>query len=308
MLHQRVIDAPLVQRLVSAQFPQWAGLAVQPVLPGGWDHRTFRLGEQLLVRLPSAADYAAQVEKEQRWLPILAPRLPLPIPTPVAIGEPALGYPWRWSVYRWIDGQAAAPERIADLRDFAGRLAQFLVALQHIDASGGPAPGLHNFHRGSALANYDPQTRQAIAALQDRVDADAATAVWEAALWSPCPHAPVWVHGDVAAGNLLVQDGCLSAVIDFGNLATGDPACDLVIAWTLFEGDSREAFRRTLALDDATWARARGWALWKALIVAAGLAGGDAAEAARSWRVIETLCAGPCATPGSPAPRAPDPA
>jgi aminoglycoside phosphotransferase (APT) family kinase protein len=273
--------------MVSAQFPRWAELPVRPVAFGGWDNRTFHLGEHMLVRLPSAADYAAQVDKEQRWLPRLAPLLPLPIPTPLAMGGPADGYPWKWSIYRWIEGDRASPGRIGDLRDFATSLAQFLTALQRIDPAGGPAPGPHNFHRGDPLAIYDAETRQAIAALEDRLDVDAAIEAWEAALGTTWQRAPVWIHGDVSAGNLLVQRGRLSSVIDFGMLGVGDPACDLTIAWTLFEGESREAFRKMLPLDGGTWARARGWALWKALIVSAGLADTNAVESAQSWRIIE---------------------
>jgi len=284
-----VIDDTLVRRLVAHQFPRWASLSVRPVVPGGWDNRTFRLGEHMLVRMPSAACYELQVEKEHQWLPRLAPLLPLPIPAPVAIGEPAQGYPWRWSIYSWLEGDTAAPERIADLCDFARNLAQFLVALQRIDPTGGPAPGPHNFHRGGSLAVYDTETRQAIAALDGRIDVDAATEVWETALATIWRGPPVWVHGDVGAGNLLVQGGRLTAVIDFGNLCVGDPACDLSIAWTLFAGESRDVFRAMLAIDADTWARGRGWTLWKALIVAAGMTNTNAVEAARPWRIIDEL-------------------
>ncbi len=286
---QLVIDTTLVRSLVSTEFPHWADLPVRPVEPGGWDNRTFRLGEHMLVRLPSAAHYGVQVEKEQRWLPRLAPLLPLPIPAPPAMGEPAHGYPWRWSIYRWLDGDPASSEHIADLRDFANSLAQFLRALQRIDPTGGPAPGAHNFQRGGALATYDAQTRQALAALEGRVDCTAATEVWEEALASIWRGRPVWIHGDMSLGNLLLQGGRLSAVIDFGNLGVGDPACDLALAWTLFAGESREIFRAELGFGADTWVRGRGWALWKALIVAAGLTDTNAAEGAQCWRIIEEV-------------------
>jgi aminoglycoside phosphotransferase (APT) family kinase protein len=285
----QLIDDSLVRRLVATQFPRWAELPVRPVARGGWDNRTFHLGEHMIVRLPSAAAYAAQVEKEHRWLPRLAPLLPLPIPAPLAMGEPAGGYPWKWSIYRWLHGDIAAPERIADLRDFATSLAQFLIALQRIDPTGGPSPGLHNFHRGGPLTTYDAETRHAIAALEGRINVYAATEVWEAALATTWHGSPMWIHGDVSAGNLLVQQGKLSAVIDFGQLGVGDPACDLSIAWTLFGGESREVFRATLSLDADTWARARGWTLWKALIVAAGLTNTNAVEAPQPWRIIEEV-------------------
>lgn len=263
------IDTPLVQRLIAAQFPAWARLPIRPVRSSGWDNRTFRLGDEMSVRLPSAAPYACQVDKEQRWLPRLAPELPLPIPTPLARGAPGEGYPWPWSIYRWLGGEAAARDRITRLPRFATDLAEFLLALQRIDASQGPAPGTHNFVRGGPLATYHDETERALASLGAELDAAAARAVWRDALATRWQRPPVWVHGDITAGNLLVQHGELSAVIDFGCCAVGDPACDLAIAWTLFDGDSRAAFAAALKLDPATWARARGWALWKALITLA---------------------------------------
>jgi aminoglycoside phosphotransferase (APT) family kinase protein len=283
------IDAALVRRLVSAQFPQWARLPVLPVEPGGWDHRSFRLGEQWLVRLPSARGYAAQVDKEQRFLPVLAPQLPLPIPVPVAQGVPALGYPCKWSVYRWIEGDTVTRDNGAGLQALALDLARFLQSLQSIDATGGPAPGEHNFFRGAALSVYDGQVHEALHRLGSRIDTTAAAEVWQAALASTWQRAPVWVHGDVSQGNLLQRDGHLCAVIDFGNCCVGDPACDLVVAWTLFDGNSHASFRAALALDEATWARARGWALWKALVVAGGLAPTSALEWAQPLRLINDL-------------------
>src|SRR5215210_7422585 len=223
------INVALVRRLVSAQFPQWTDLPIKSVEFDGHDNRTFHLGEELSVRLPSAQAYTQQVEKEHRWLPRLAPLLPLPIPVPLAMGIPADEYPWHWSVYRWLDGEIATIERIAALPQFAIDLAQFLVALYRIDPTWGPPPGPHNFFRGGPLTVYDEETRQAIAALNGTIDTDAATAVWEAALTATWRGSPVWVHGDVSAGNLLVRDGRLSAVIDFGSSGVGDPACDLAI-------------------------------------------------------------------------------
>ncbi|RUW51832.1 aminoglycoside phosphotransferase family protein [Mesorhizobium sp. M1A.F.Ca.ET.072.01.1.1] len=284
------IDTALVRRLVDAQFPEWRHLPVKPVAFGGWDNRTFHLGDTMAVRLPSAAPYALQVEKEHRWLPKLAPLLPLPIPEPLAMGQPAAGYPWHWSVYRWIEGETAKTGHIADLRAFAVSLAEFLVALKRIDPTAGPAPGQHNFYRGGPLAVYDGEARQAIAALEGRIDTQAATAVWKAALAAGWHGSPVWFHGDVASGNLLVEGGRLSAVIDFGTSGVGDPSCDLAIAWTLFEGESREAFRARISVDDATWARGRGWTLWKALITVAGH-DANRAEVGRQRRVIDEVLA-----------------
>jgi aminoglycoside phosphotransferase (APT) family kinase protein len=285
------VDVSLVGRLVSTQFPQWADLPIRPVKHDGWDNWTFHLGEEMIVRLPSAAGYALQVEKEQRWLPRLAPLLPLPIPVPLAMGKPDDHYPWHWSVYRWLDGEIATIERIADLRQFATTLAHFLVALQRADATGGPPPGQHNFWRGGPLTVYDGETRQALKTLEGTIDTDAAEAVWEAALAATWRGSPVWFHGDVAYGNLLVKNGQLCAVVDFGTSGVGDPACDLSIAWTLFEGESRDVFRAALPLDDATWARGRGWTLWKALITLADLADTNSREAITSRRVIDEVLA-----------------
>ena len=282
-------DADLVRRLVAAQFPQWAHLPVRPVVFGGKNNTTFHLGDEMSVRLPSARHYVAQVEKEQAWLPRLAPRLPLPIPEPVGRGEPGEGYPWPWSVYRWIEGETAALDRIGDLPRFARDLAAFLTALQAIDVTDGPVAGQHNFFRGGALATYDDQTRQAITDLGGSIDGATALAIWEQALAAQWTTRPVWLHGDVAAGNLLVKDGKLSAVIDFGILGVGDPACDLAIAWTLLHGEARAAFREALPLDDGTWARGRGWTIWKALIVAAGLSGSSEDERAKSRAIIADL-------------------
>ena len=285
------IDDGLVRRLVASQIPQWKNLPVKPVAQSGWDNRTFHLGDTMLVRLPSAVEYGAQVEKEQRWLPLLAPLLPLTIPTPLVMGEPSKEFPWSWSVYRWIEGTSAASSQIPDPREFAQALAAFLLALQGIDTTNGPLSGPQSFYRGGALAQYDSQVRQAIAILGDKIAADTAMQVWQSALAKTWQNPPVWVHGDISAGNLLVQDGQLSAVIDFGQLAVGDPACDLAIAWTFFKGESREHFRSYLPYDTQTWDRARGWALWKALIVSAGFTNPNNYESIRSEQTIRELLA-----------------
>ncbi len=286
---QLTLDAALVRRLVASQFPKWKDLPVRPVALSGWDNRTFHLGEEMLVRMPSAAEYADQVEKEHQWLPRLAPFLPISIPVPLAMGRPGEGYPWKWSVYRWLEGDSGASAPNADLFELAASLAQFLTALERIDSTGGPLPGPHSFYRGGTLLTYDAEVRQAIAALKGK--ADGALKVWETALATAWEGRPVWVHGDISAGNLLLQKGRLSAVIDFGQLAVGDPACDLAIAWTLFKGESREVFRSMLPLDAGTWARGRAWALWKALIVAAGFTNPNNAESAQSWRIIDEAIA-----------------
>lgn len=264
-----LIDVHLVRRLIQGQFPEWGHLSIDQVEPGGWDNRTFRLGTDFTIRLPSAISYEVQVAKEQRWLPRLAPYLPAAIPIPIAMGMPSEEYPWHWSIYRWLPGEPASVARISDYNAFAVRLADFLIALHRIDPEGGPAPGPHNFYRGGDVGIYDDETRRAIAHLGEQVNSVAAMAVWDAALNAPRDQRSVWVHGDVHATNLLVQEGRLSAVIDFGCLGVGDPACDMAIAWTFLRGQSRDAFRVRLAVDESTWARSRGWAIWKALITLA---------------------------------------
>lgn len=282
------IDASLVRQLVRSRFPQWAHLPVTP-LPGGWDHRSFRLGESMVVRLPSSAAYAGQVEKENHWLPVLAPLLPLTIPEPLALGEPAQGYPWRWAINGWIDGETATEANVRDQSEFAAALASFLHALQGIDARDGPAAGPDNFFRGGPLATYDAEARQAIRILDGKIDGRTAMGVWDAAVATRWRRPPVFLHGDISAGNLLVQQGCLYAVIDFGMLAAGDPACDLAVAWSFLAPGSRSDFRSTLGLDDGTWARGRGWALWKASIVASGMTMTNTDEGARAWRTIDQV-------------------
>jgi aminoglycoside phosphotransferase (APT) family kinase protein len=261
------IDAPLVGRLLATQFPHWADLPLEPVESAGTDNAIYRLGDEMAVRLPRIHSATRPLDKEHRWMPRLAPHLPLAIPVPLAKGMPAEGYPWYWSVCRWLAGENAATERVADLRRAATALAQFIAALRRIDPTGGPIPGAHNVGRGVPLAVRDAATRAAIASLHGMLDTDRLTAAWDAALRAPVfDGPPVWIHGDLHPGNLLVERGQLNAVIDFGCLGVGDPACDLMVAWTLFSGESRDTFRAALSVDDASWARARGWALSVALI------------------------------------------
>ncbi|MFE9451005.1 aminoglycoside phosphotransferase family protein [Streptomyces sp. NPDC006739] len=265
-----LIDAALVRRLLTAQFPHWAGLPLAPVPRSGMDNATFRLGTGLLVRLPRYAYWAGQVEREQRWLPLLAPHLPLPVPEPVAQGEPGEGYPYPWSVYRWLEGDTASTEALTDPAGAALDLAGFLTALRSVDATGGPGPRQSNAFRGVPLGDAsdsiasEARVRPKIEALKKAalVDAGLLTEVWEAALAAPPWHRdPVWIHGDLAAANLLMRNGRIGAVIDFGTLAVADPAVDLFPAWTFLPAEAREVFREAVEMDEATWARGRGWAL-----------------------------------------------
>ncbi|OPG07407.1 phosphotransferase [Streptomyces sp. GKU 895] len=265
-----LIDTTLVRRLLTAQFPQWAHLPLTPVPQSGMDNATFRLGDELSVRLPRYSHWAGQVAREHRWLPRLAPHLPLTVSEPLEIGEPGEGYPYPWSVYRWLDGETATTEALADPVRAALDLAGFVNALQAVDATGGPGPEQSNAFRGVPLGDprdslaAEARVRPKLAALAGAgmVDIDAVTEVWEAALAAPAWHKPpVWIHGDLATGNLLMRDGRLSAVIDFGTLAVADPAVDLQPAWMFLPPQGRDAFREAVDADDATWARARGWAL-----------------------------------------------
>ena len=285
------ITADLVSQLIADQFPRWAGLPVRPVEADGVDNTTFRLGQTLSVRLPSADVYVEQVDKEHRWLPVLAAQLPLPIPEPLAKGVPGNGFPRPWSVYRWIAGDPATAGGITDLPGFAADLADFLVALYRIDPAGGPGPGTHNFFRGGPVAVYDGETQDALAALQGQIDTALAAEVWRTALRASWQGPPVWFHGDAQPGNLLVRDGKLSAVIDFGTSGVGDPACDTTIAWTFLSGESSRVFAERLPFDEATWARGRGWAIWKAMIVLVEALKDDPEDAAYTKGVIEAILA-----------------
>jgi len=258
------ITAELVADLIAAQFPEWSGLLVRPVDLDGWDNTTFRLGPAMLVRLPSADGYAAQVDKEQRWLPVLAPQLPLPIPVPLGRGEPSARFPRPWSVYRWLDGEVLSAERVRDQEALASDLAGFLAALYGCTPEG-PSPGAHSFSRGGPVATWDDEVRSRLATLDGIIDTAAARDVWETALGARSEAPSVWVHGDITGANLLVRAGRLAAVLDFGCCAFGDPACDLTIAWTFLEGEARSTFKRAIPVEPSAWARGRGWALWKAL-------------------------------------------
>jgi aminoglycoside phosphotransferase (APT) family kinase protein len=260
------IDGALVGRLIAAQFPEWADLPLVPVRPAGTDNALYRLGADMVVRLPRIPGSVARLEKEHRWLPRLAALLPLAVPVPLAKGQPAEGFPWEWSVYRWLEGETATRERIRDPGQAAKDLALFVSALQRVDPAEGPPPGEHNSFRGEPLAARDAATRFSIESLQSSIEVEAVTATWEAALEADEWHgAPVWIHGDLDLRNLLVERGRLSAVLDFGCLGVGDPACDVMVAWKVLPADARDVFGAELSVDDATWARARGWALSQAL-------------------------------------------
>lgn len=290
------IDAEQVQRLIAEQFPQWAALPVTPVDVSGWDNMTFHLGADMVVRLPTAAEYALAVEKEHVWLPLLASRLPRPIPAPLAKGEPGAGYPFPWSVYAWLEGETANFGAVRDGVRFAEDVAEFVAALRSVDPADGPQPGTHNWFRGGTLRTFDSTAQDAMADLAGHVDTDLAREIWESSLAAPWDGVDVWFHGDLAQGNILLADGELAAVIDFGTCGVGDPACDLAIAWTLLSAEGRSAFRRLLSIDDAEWARGRGWALWKTLSTCAGSVDESDDDAVNARRVLAEIFAGHAAS------------
>ncbi|MER5756314.1 aminoglycoside phosphotransferase family protein [Streptomyces sp. NPDC002088] len=256
------LDASLVGRLVSEQFPQWAGEPVERLESSGTENAMFRLGTGLVVRLPRHPGAVADVEHEQRWLPWLAPRLPCAVPEALGRGGPGTGFSWPWSVYRWLDGRNPVAGAVEEPKLLAEDLAEFVGALRRIDPQDGPPN-----HRGVPLATRDADTRSAIAQLEGRIDTGAVTALWEQALRAPERQAPsVWAHGDLSPGNVLVSGGRLEAVIDFGTVGVGDPAVDLIVAWNLLPEPARGTFRDAVGADDAEWARGRGWALSISLI------------------------------------------
>lgn len=255
------IDCALVDRLLAAQFPRWAGLPVRVVERSGTDNVTFRVGDELAVRLPRTTRNQGQVELDLTWMPRLAPYVSLPIPEPLELGQPTEDYPFTWGVYRWLPGAPFDPEsvdRVQAARDLAG----FVRTLREVDTTGAPVPDDDPFSRGTPLAPRDGLFREALDQLKEHFDTGRVTAAWEESLaadtWDGTPR---WIHGDLMSGNLLVANGKLSAVIDFATARAADPAGDVLPAWWLFEGESRQAYREALEVDEATWLRARGWAL-----------------------------------------------
>lgn len=282
-----MVDAALVRTLVAAQVPHWAHLPLAPVPGVGTDNALFRLGEELVVRLPRIQRSVLALEKELRWLPWLAPQLPLPVPVPVTAGEPANGYPWRWAVYTWLPGATPAPDAPLDMQQLAADLADFVAALWQIDAAEGPPPGEHNVNRGEPLAGRDAITRSILPTLHGRIDTAAALAIWQAALDAPPWQGPPrWLHGDLIPLNLLVAGGRLAAIIDFGCLGVGDPAYDLTPAWHLFSAEAQAVFRARTQADDAAWTRARGLALSGSIIAFPYYEHTNPALAGVAWRTI----------------------
>ncbi|GGM79252.1 aminoglycoside phosphotransferase family protein [Dactylosporangium sucinum] len=248
-------DAELVRLLLAAQFPAWAGLPVTPVASGGTDNAIYRLGDELAVRLPRIDWATGQIALEETWLPLLAPRLPVAVPAPLAVGEPGFGYPYQWGVYRWLPGTNPGVVPALDIADF-------VVALRRVEATGGPPA-----RAGGRGAPIDPAAvPPPIQQLAGEYDAERLTEIWRSdASVPPWSGPPTWLHGDLHGGNVLVDDGRLSAVIDWSCLAVGDPAIDLLPAWSLLDGADRPAFRDRVGADEPQWRRGRCWALTMAV-------------------------------------------
>lgn len=290
------IDATLVRRLVAGQFPQWAGLPVEAVASSGTENAMFRLGSALAVRLPRVARAVDDVVREQRWLPELGARLPLPIPAPVGVGRPDEGFPWVWSVYRWLEGSNPVVGSVPEPDLVARELAGFVAALRRIEVDPGAGPPVSG--RGEPLASPGrvAETWHAIDALrgmpEEGVDLGAVTAVWEAALALPGSRgtgAAHWVHGDLSPGNVLLHEDRLAAVIDFGTVSVGEPTADLIPAWNLLPAEARSTFRQHLRADDAAWELGRAWALSISLIQLPYYRTTNPALAANSRHVIKEV-------------------
>jgi aminoglycoside phosphotransferase (APT) family kinase protein len=257
------IGLDLVRELLVAQFPSWADLSLDMVASSGTVNAVFRLGDQMCVRLPRLQKWAEDLKKELRWLPILAPSLSLSVPQPLAQGRPDYGYPFSWAIYEWLPGDTFRAGCVSNELRAAESLAQFIMELRRIDPSVAPRS-----QRDWPLRMRDIGARAAIRSLDKIIDTDAATAAWVKALESPeWDGCPTWTHGDLLPSNLVVERRQLSGVIDFGNMGVGDPAVDVIAAWSVFSDDARKAFRSALDVDDATWARARGFALHQALLI-----------------------------------------
>lgn len=281
----------LARKLISQQFPEYASLTIVDVEKQGHDNRTYRLGRNMLIRMPTAANYALKVPKEQELLPKLAKRLSVSIPAPIKMGKPSTNYPYPFSIYKWLPGKSINLLTLTghEKEQLAFDLAKFLKELQAITDVEGPGPGQHNWYRGDHVSVYDNGLREQIAALSDVIDVTRALALWDKACATRWNKQPVWIHGDFAIGNILMDSGKLSAVIDFGGAAVGDPACDLVIAWTYLSGKARETFISEMDMDTDTWLRARAWALWKATFELCQIADKNSADAVLQKRIIDEV-------------------
>lgn len=285
------ITPELARRLIADQFPEFSHLVIKSVEKQGHDNRTYRLGNDMLIRMPTAESYALKVPKEQKLLPQLAPYLSVRIPVPLKMGTPTSYYPFAFSIYAWLPGSSVNLLVLSDdmKLNLAFDVANFLKELENIRDVVGPMPGQHNWWRGDHVSVYDQGAHEQITQLHGVIHVDKAKKLWEQACKTRWNKSPVWIHGDLAIGNILLENGHLSAVIDWGGMAVGDPACDLVMAWTYFSGKSREIFIKEAGLDDLTWLRARAWALWKATFELCQLKDKNSLEALIQRKIIEDV-------------------
>lgn len=286
-----VITLELAKKLIDTQFPEYADLDLVEVEKQGHDNRTYRLGDAMLIRMPTAEAYALNVSKEQALLPKLARHLSVAIPAPIKMGKPSDDYPYPFSIYKWLAGRSANHVMLdaSTLEGIAFQCAIFLRELQVITDVEGPEPGQHNWWRGDHVSVYDSGARQQITQLADVIDTNSALELWERACDTKWNKAPIWIHGDLAVGNILIKDNKLSGVIDFGGTAMGDPAYDLVIAWTYLSGRAREVFISTMDCDADTWLRARAWALWKATFELCHISDQQSDEAVLQRQIIGSV-------------------
>jgi aminoglycoside phosphotransferase (APT) family kinase protein len=284
-----ILTLDLACKLIAEQFPEYAGLPITDVEKQGHDNRTYRLGDHMLIRMPTAADYALKVPKEQELLPKLAKLLSVSIPAPIKMGNPSADYPYPFSIYKWLPGESINLLTLTnqEKEQLAFDLAKFLKELQAISDVEGPEPGQHNWWRGDHVSVYDKGAREQIAELANVIDVTRALALWDQACATKWDKTPVWIHGDFAIGNILIDRGKLSAVIDFGGIAVGDPACDLVIAWTYLSGKAREIFISEMDMEQDTLLRARAWALWKATFELCQIADKNSSEAKTQKIIID---------------------
>lgn len=281
------IDTKLVETMVAAQFPELAKLPVRAVQSNGTVNAIFRIGDHLCARLPRRSEWVTDLRREWKWLPMIARRVQLRIPEPVGMGVPSTAYPLPWAVYRWIEGQAYADRYVDDETMAAADIATFVRELRRVEPAADAPPGGRQ-----PLTELDRVTRKAIVAGRDVIDGDAAMRAWDQAIASPVwDGAPVWIHADLLRPNILVRAGRVVAVIDFGGAGVGDPATDVIPAWSVFGPTGRQVFRDALHVDDGTWERARGIALHQAALIIPYYRRTNSAFAALARRTVEQVLA-----------------
>lgn len=281
----------LAHKLIAEQFSEYSPLLITDVEKQGHDNCTYRLGDHMLIRMPTTTDYALQVPKEQELLPQLAKRLSVSIPAPIKMGKPSADYPYPFSIYKWLSGKSINLLTLTnqEKEQLAYDLANFLKELQAITDIEGPKPGQDNCWRGDHVSVYDKGAREQIAELAEIIDTGQAFALWDKACVTRLNKPSIWIHGDFAIGNILMDDGKISAVIDFGCTAVGDPVCDLVITWTYLSGKAREIFIYEMDMDPDTWLCARAWALWKATFELCQIIDKNSTEAEVQKRIIDEV-------------------